>query len=219
ENIEESQVLIDGVPVDMTPTGYFTDKAVSTIARPDLSAGTHALEIQLSYKLEPGAFYVKRRLAVRDPGLKNHFLRWLWPRRSIIYSNDSILKPGGFGRPLALRSLENNAGAFFGLEYPAAENALKIAGTQKIKLHTRQEIGYRIADKWIKSEWSVTGVTPGADVKRWFNKYLETVRVAPLKPYLLYNTWYDVRSPEYTERAEDVMNEANLMRIINDFKR
>jgi hypothetical protein len=62
-------------------------------------------------------------------------------------------------------------------------------------------------------------LTPDTHVKLWFNRYLESVRAASLKPYLLYNTWYDVRSPEYTKRPEDVMNEANLMRIIKDFKR
>lgn len=176
-----------------------------------------SLEIQLAYKLEPGAFYVKRRLGVRDPESKHHFLRWLWPRRSIIYGDISILKPGGFGQPPAL--LTNEAGAFFGMEYPAAENSLKPIGEKRTAIHTGQEMGMKIGTEWRCGEWSVTGLTPDTHVKYWFNKYLDTVRVAPLKPYLLYNTWYDVRSPEYTERPEDVMNETNLLRIINDFKR
>jgi hypothetical protein len=176
-----------------------------------------SLEIQLIYKLEMDAFYVKRQMSVRDPKSRGHFLRWLWPRRSVVYGNVSILKPGGFGGPAALTI--NNAGAFFGLEYPASENALKPVCKEKTALHTGQEMGLKISDTRIKSEWTVTGLTPDTHVKLWFNRYLESVRAAPLKPYLLYNTWYDVRSPEYTKRPEDVMNEANLMRIINDFKR
>jgi hypothetical protein len=176
-----------------------------------------SLEIQLIYKLETDAFYVRRQIAVRDPKSRGHFLRWLWPQHSVIYGNVSILKPGGFGNPAALTT--NNAGAFFGLEYPAAENVLKPVCKEKTTLHTGQEMGLKISDTWIKSEWAVTGLTPNTYVKLWFNKYLDSIRAAPLKPYLLYNTWYDVRSPEYTKRPEDVMNEANLMRIINDFKR
>lgn len=176
-----------------------------------------SLEIQLIYKLETDAFYVKRQMSVRDPKSRGHFLRWLWPQRSVIYGNVSILRLGGFGEPAALTT--NNAGAFFGLEYPASKNVLKPVCKEKTALHTGQEMGLKISDTWINSEWSVTGLTPDIHVKRWFNKYLESVRAAPLKPYLLYNTWYDVRSPEYTKRPEDVMNEANLMRIINDFKR
>jgi hypothetical protein len=175
------------------------------------------LEVKLIYKLEPGAFYVKRQLAVRDPKLRNHFLRWLWPRRGILYGDVTILKPGGFGRPLALQTA--NGGAFFGLEYPAAENFLKPAGEGKTKIRTGQEMGIKITDNWIKSEWTVAGLTPDRHVKLWFSRYLDSIRVAPLRPYLLYNTWYDVRSPEYTKRPEDVMNEANLLRIIADFKR
>ena len=176
-----------------------------------------SLEVQLIYKLETDAFYVRRQISVRDPKSEGHFLRWLWPQRSVIHGNVSILKPGGFGDPAALTT--NNAGAFFGLEYPAAENSLKPVCKGKTALHTGQEMGLKINDTRIKSGWTVTGLTPDTHVKLWFNKYLESVRAAPLKPYLLYNTWYDVRSPEYTKRPEEVMNETNLMRIINDFKR
>ena len=63
------------------------------------------------------------------------------------------------------------------------------------------------------------GLAPDRHVKRWFERYLDDIRVAPLRPYALYNTWYDVRSPEYTDRAEDVMNEANLLRIVGEFRR
>jgi hypothetical protein len=185
---------------------------VFTFKGPDIP-----LEVQLIYKLETDAFYVKRQISVRDPKSRGHFLRWLWPQRSMINGNVSILKPGGFGEPAAITT--DNAGAFFGLEYPAAENALELVCKEKTAIHTGQEMGLKINDTWIKSEWAVTGLTPDTHVKLWFKKYLESVRAAPLKPYLLYNTWYDVRSPEYTKRPEDVMNETNLIRIINDFKR
>lgn len=176
-----------------------------------------SLEVRLTYRLDPDAFFVKRRLAVRDKKPRNHFLRWLWPRRGILYGDVTILKPGGFGQPAAL--LTYDAGAFLGLEYPAAENLLKPAGDAKTKVRTGQEMGLRIGSEWIEGEWSVLALTPDTYVKLWFKKYLDHIRVTQLKPYLLYNTWYDVRAPEYTKRPEDVMNETNLMRIIGDFKR
>lgn len=174
------------------------------------------LEARLTYQLDKDAFFIKRRLEIRDPGDHNHFLQWLWPRRSIISGDYTILKPGGFGRPLAL--LSTHAGAFFGLEYPAAENSLKPLHPGRISISTGQEIGEKITDSWTASEWTVSGLSPDTHVQLWFYKYLDSIRVAPLKPYLLYNTWYDVRAPEYTNRPEDIMNETNLMRIINDFK-
>lgn len=178
----------------------------------------NSLELLLSYRLSPEAFYVKRRLGVRDKKGSHHFLRWFWPRYGIIPGDIAILKSGGFGMPLAL--LTGDGGAFFGMEYPAAENLLKPAAPGKTEIQTGQEMGVRISGEWLLSDWSVAGLTPDPHVKLWFDKYLDRdIRIAPLKPYLLYNTWYDVRAPEYVDRPEDVMNEANLLRIINDFKR
>lgn len=84
------------------------------------------LEIQLIYQLRPDAFYVKRQMSVRDPKSTDHFLRWLWPQRSIIHGNVSVLKHGGFREPAALTT--NNGGAFFGFEYPASKNLLEPVG-------------------------------------------------------------------------------------------
>lgn len=177
------------------------------------------LDIRLTYKLEKDAFYVKRQLSVRDPKASIHFLRWIWPRRGMITGTGdfTIIKEGGFGSPTALKT--THAGAFFGLEYPTAENSLKPLEKGKALLSTGQEMGMKIGNSWISSEWTTAALTPDLYVKLWFNRYLEKIRVVPLKPYLLYNTWYDVRSPEYTNRPEDVMNETNLLRIIGDFKR
>lgn len=49
ENLEESRVLFDGEPVDMTATGFFTDKAVQTIALPEFSEGEHELIVEISF--------------------------------------------------------------------------------------------------------------------------------------------------------------------------
>jgi len=57
-------------------------------------------------------------------------------------------------------------------------------------------------------------VTPDGRVKHWFMAYLDDVRVAPPRPYTLYNSWYDLRSAEYPKVTPDrVMNEANVLRI------
>lgn len=199
---------------DATPPvqGSGTQMMILVFKSPD-----HSLEARLTYKLEKGDFFIKRRLDVRDTKKGNHFLRWLWPRRGVLYGDVTIVKPGGFGRPLAVRTKRH--GAFFGLEYPAAENFLKAFHPGKTKIATGQEMGMKMSGDWVSSEWTVSALVPDTHVKLWFKRYLKTVRVAQLKPYLLYNTWYDVRAPEYTERPEDVMNEKHLLRIVNDFKR
>jgi len=176
-----------------------------------------SLEVRITYFLEKDSFYARRKISVRDPKKRGHFLRWIWPYKSMVRTEAEGLKNGGFGQPLAF--LTGSGGAFYGLEYPAGENQLKPYGDKGLEIVCGQEIGEKIHENWIESDWVVHGLSPNPFVKLWFNKYLERIRVAPLRPYLLYNTWYDVRAPEYTDRPEDVMNEKNLLRIIADFKR
>ena len=175
------------------------------------------LEMRITYQLEKEAFYVRRKIAVRDSRSGRHFLRWVWPRRGFVLGNVTIIKPGGFGQPAALQSKQG--GAFFGLEYPTSENSLKPVERGKTTLHCGQELGVRIGSPWIASEWVVEGLSPNLHVKLWFWKYLDRIRVAPLKPFLLYNSWYDVRAPEIVKSPAHIMNDKNLLRIIKSFEK
>jgi hypothetical protein len=175
-----------------------------------------SFELRITYQLEEEAFYARRKLALRDSKSRNHFLRWVWPREGLVLGKVSIVKAGGFGQPLALG--KDEGGVFFGLEYPTSENSLKPVGIGKINIRCGQERGERIGDSWIESEWVVEGLCPNSQVKLWFWKYLDKIRVAPLKPYLLYNSWYDVRAPEIVESPAQAMNEENLLRIIESFR-
>ncbi|NIM89829.1 MAG: hypothetical protein GTO17_02660 [Candidatus Aminicenantes bacterium] len=175
-----------------------------------------SFELLITYQLEEKAFYVRRKLAVRDPESRHHFLRWVWPRQGFISGEVSVVKAGGFGQPLALG--KDGGGVFFGLEYPTSENSIRPVGIGKVNIRCGQEMGERIATSWIESEWAVEGLSPDEEVKLWFWKYLDRIRVAPLKPYLLYNSWYDVRAPEIVKGPTQVMNEENLLRIIESFQ-
>jgi hypothetical protein len=179
------------------------------------------LEVRLDYELEPGAFYVRRRLAVRQgaaPSPANavapgpHFLRWVWPRRGEIKTPPgfSLLKAGGFGQPAAI--LAGAGGAFFGLEYPTAENSLSLRADGILDLACGQEVGERLGAAWIESESVVEAVTPDPFVKHWFWRYLDRVRAAAERPYVLYNSWYDFRSPDDKVGPDRILNETNLVR-------
>lgn len=87
ENINESNVFLDGKPVKMSPSGFFTDKAISTIPLPLFEAGDHTIEIALSFTKETsiewvyllGDFGVKTegdRGIVTDPVRKLAFGDW-----------------------------------------------------------------------------------------------------------------------------------------------
>jgi len=174
-----------------------------------------SLEVRIEYRLAPREFYVRRTLAVRDPEAGGHFLRWVKPVSARLTGASAVIKSGGFGTPVALQG--QGGGAFLGLEYPAGTNGAEAGTAGAMRVEAGVEVGDRISEQWTTSEPVVWGLSPDAHVKRWFKRYLDDIRVAPLRPYVLYNTWYDVRSPEYTDRDYDVMNKKNLQRIIDDF--
>ncbi len=70
ENIDESTVIFDGTSVPMHATGHYVDKAISTIALPAFDAGTHTLEITLSFTKETSIewFYLLGDFGVRIEG-------------------------------------------------------------------------------------------------------------------------------------------------------
>jgi hypothetical protein len=187
----------------------------------DFSGRNTPLEVRLTCLLEPDSFYVRRKLAVRSgtapvgesafsPG--PHFLRRVWPLRASIKTpqGSTILKPGGFGQPAAL--LLDCGGGFFGFEYPTSENSLRPRPDGTLELSCSQEIGERIADSWVESDWAVEALTPDRFVKLWFWRYLDRIRASPLRPYVLYNSWYDLRTPRYGKEPERSLNEANLLK-------
>ncbi len=52
-----------------------------------------SLEMRITYRLEKEAFYVRRKIAVRDSSSGRHFLRWIWPRRGLVFGN-ATTRPG-----------------------------------------------------------------------------------------------------------------------------
>ncbi len=70
ENLAESTVIFDGTSVPMHTTGYYVDKAISTIALPSFDAGAHTLEITLSFTKETSIewFYLLGDFGVRIEG-------------------------------------------------------------------------------------------------------------------------------------------------------
>jgi len=176
------------------------------------------LRVRLSYLLQPGDFFVRRRLALSDPDGRGHFLHRICPLACLVVTppTSRVAKPGGFGQPAALTF--GAGGAFFGLEYPAAQNNA-VWTEHGEQVNCSQLMGQRVGTEWVVSEWVVMGLTPDPHVRLWFDRYLDSVRVAPLRPYILYNSWYDLRAPEMVEHGKNVMNVANVERIMAAFHR
>jgi hypothetical protein len=173
--------------------------------------GPGGLAIEVVHTLPPDALWVRRQMRVSDPGNHGHFLHALYTLDAALAEPARVIKRGGFGQPVALAT--GAGGSFMGLEWPSADNAAsEIAGTLRVRCG--QEMGELITLAGVVGEPVVLAVTPDARVKHWFTEYLDDIRAAPLRPYTLYNSWYDLRSAEYPRVTPDhVMNEENILRI------
>ena len=178
----------------------------------------HRLRLMITYRLEPRAFYVKRSIALMDSGATGHFVRFFWPLNSKVTGVSRVVKDGGFGQPVAVTT--RNSGAFFGLEYPASYNMIEAGAKGVFTIRCGEEFGERVGKNWIQSNWGVEGITPDTFVKLWFDRYVNDIRVAPLRPYSLYNSWYDLRSPEYPRWSKDnIMSEQTSFKMVDILRR
>ena len=177
------------------------------------SGPDHAIMLRVVYALGAEDFYIRKSLALMDTSDAGHLLRVMRGSDCLLRGAPAVIKAGGFGQPAAC-AYGGRTGAFFGLEYPASVNAIAAEGPA-LRLRCGEEIGERIGRRWLAGDPVVEGVTPDTSVRRWFWRYVDDIRVAPLRPYTLYNSWYDLRSPDFRNiRPANVMNEENILRII-----
>jgi hypothetical protein len=138
------------------------------------------MELQLVYELQPADFFTRQWLHVSKPQQGTCFIDWVsvakneWgvPRFSL----------GGFGQPLFGEDI------FAGLEYPTGIN--QVSGAEA---DLGSYVGIDIPPEGYTSEPAVLGVAPAGRVHGQFLAYVSRMRVAPVRPYLLYNTWYDLQ--------------------------
>ena len=176
------------------------------------------LQLLITYHLPDGANYIRRKIKVMDQETSTHFLQAISPLYLSIRKNlvGEIIKEGGFGQPIAFQS--DKGGMIYALEYPAANQTISNKKSL-LQIESSQEIGQLITKEGVESNWAVQIITPNHYLKWWFYQYIDEIRVAKLRPYTLYNSWYDLRSPEYPKVPEgNVMNEKNIMHIIDLMK-
>ncbi len=174
--------------------------------------GPEGLELSVAYALDPKGPYLRRRLTLLDPKGRNHFLHALESVDAALTVPALLVKEGGFGQPVAFTL--SRGGAFVALEWPASENlAFESAG--KIRLRAGEIVGETIPKEGIAGASAVYGLAPDDRVKLHFMRYVDTIRAGRLRPYTLYNSWYDLRSAEYPKVGpSQVMNEENVTRIV-----
>ncbi|MHC1708540.1 MAG: alpha-galactosidase [Bacteroidales bacterium] len=193
----------------------------------NLTSSDIPLQVAVIYHLSPDKFYFRKKIDVTDTLQNIHYLQSISPLKgkiSIVYSRTpsiktpiTIINSGGFGQPFAVTA--GKTGAFFGVEYPASVNHGQ-AEKDIITVDLTVDIGEKIGRVPLSGEWAVIALTPEPYIQSWFYDYVKDIRVAPAEPYTLYNSWYDLRSPEYPGvKPGNIMNEENILKIIDLFKK
>ncbi len=211
-NNAENPILLTKSDFHVTAWKVTEEDGGMRMARIDLDGNDIPLSVRLTYELGKDNFYLRKQVCVTDTSNAGHFLQKLWTAREVVSGEWTLVKEGGFGQPVALQN--GTCGMFAGLEIPTSDNTIQKAGVGW-RMRCGQEIGERITASGIAGEFVVEGITPDPYVKQWFMKYVDAIRVAPLRPYTLYNSWYDLRSTEYPRVPdENKMNEKNILRIV-----
>ncbi len=212
-NNADNEVQLSAVDFRLLRAATNQKKDGSQELRIHLQGIGNPFSITLVYRLDVDAFFVKKKIIIGDTVYGFHFLQNISPLKQTFAGPLKTIKPGGFGQPVVLRDV--GGGYFFGMEYPIAENTLKRVKNGSQQVACSVEEGKKIDASPIQSPWCVIGITPPNLEHLWFSKYVETIRVAPLKPYTLYNSWYDLRAAEYPQiPKKNVMNEKNIRRIV-----
>jgi hypothetical protein len=164
------------------------------------------LRVTVFYQVVPGSPYMRKWIRVADSADAMHFLQKMDVERMDF---QGIQPEGGaFGQPVFAGDI------FIGVEYPGVEN--KVKGSH---VSSGYVIGETLIQEGLQSETGVVGAASSReDVKRAFLRYVGTIKVAGTRPFLLYNTWYDVRHPGRVTSPAYEMTEANVLERIDAFR-
>ena len=163
------------------------------------------LRVSVVYSAGPTSPYLRKWIHVADSGAGMHFLHKLDVESMNIYGAQP--DRGAFGQPVFAGDI------FIGVEYPGVENAL--SGSH---VSSGYIVGETLKPEGISSENGVLGAaTSPEELERTFLRYVETIKVRGTRPFLLYNTWYDIRHPSRVNSAAYGMTEANILERIDAF--
>ena len=162
-------------------------------------AQAHGIALDLVYELQPDDFFTRQWIRIPKPaGPGTYFLDWVAPARNEWVAPRFSL--GGYGQPLFGEDI------FLGLEYPTSRNT--VSGNE---VTLGGYAGLDIPAEGFTSAPAVMGATPAGQVHRQFLDYVARMRVAPVRPFLLYNSWYDLQRL--------AMNHDNTLARVADFER
>ena len=167
----------------------------------------YSFNLNVCYKIKDDEPFIRKWIEISDSSEGIHFLDRI--NVEDIEFDEPNFTHGEFGQPVF------NNGIFLGVEYPAVENI--IDGNH---LKMGYVIGEKITKNKIISYPSVIGVSSSPEkLEQSFMTYVDSIKVKGTRPFLLYNSWYDLRNPAIAEGPETIMNEKNVLNRIESFKK
>lgn len=166
-----------------------------------------AFRVKVNYEVYPNNFYMRKFIEISDTSFGMQFLDKIF-LESITFEQKEF-SHGQFGQPVF------NKNIFLGVEYPTAENTID-AG----KVTVGYIVGKNITKDIYTSHTAVLGVSvSSAKLEQTFMNYVDKLKVKGTRPFLLYNTWYDLKRTRQADGPESIMNETNVLKRIDTLKK
>lgn len=139
-----------------------------------------ALHVDLVYEIASGQPYTRQWLQLKTEGRGSLFVHY-----AAVQTNEfpgAKFELGGFGQPIYSNDL------FWGLEYPSGLNRFHGSAVSLGSF-----VGLKVQPEGFTTAKAVTGVARSGEVQSAFFAYVKAIRARPVRPYVLYNTWYDLQ--------------------------
>jgi hypothetical protein len=164
-------------PDPMSPVLACQEPGRQLVAK--LADPNHALSAEWRVVLRDGSSYVRQELALRAEG-KDVLVK------QIVLLDERI--PGVKTVGVVDGSPATAGNFFFGYESPMAENTV---GANDV-LQCRRVRNALLKEGETLTQSCVMGVTPAGQLRRGFLAYIGRERAHPYRPFLHYNSWFDI---------------------------
>ena len=163
--------------------------------------------LKVCYEVYPENNFMRKWIELADSSGGLEFLSKIYLESLDFDKKD--FSHGQYGQPVL------NKDIFFAVEYPSVEN--EISGESA---KTGYLVGEKAEKKSYISHTSVLGVSQSKiKLEETFMNYVGGVKVSGTRPFLLYNSWYDLRNPAIVKDKASEMNETNVLKMIDTFKK
>ncbi len=188
-------------------TKELQDNGKELILRYTFTHDITAFILNVYYDVYPDNCFMEKRIGISDSSNGIQFLDKIYLESMSFELSD--FSHGQFGQPVF------NKDIFLGVEYPTAENKI-----ESDNIMCGYTVGQKITRDTYNSHYSITGAASSSgNLEQTFMKYIDGVKIKGTRPYLLYNTWYDMRRPLLVKDSLSIMNEHNLIDRIHSFKK